>query len=83
MDISYKKTWYAHRNAINAVYGDWLTSIAELPKYMKQLQAKNFGTAVAWYHHPQLGSQIITFGYVFWVFALVIEAFRHETYGLC
>ena len=35
IDILYKKAWYARRNTIDAVYGDCLTSIAELPKYMK------------------------------------------------
>lgn len=83
VDISYKKAWFARRNAIDVVYGDWPTSIAQLPKYMKELQAMNPGTAIFWRHHSQSNTGTYIFGYVFWSFGPVIEAFRHMRPVIC
>ena len=47
-DVLYKKAWYARRRAIDIVYGDWPTSIAQLPTFMQELVLANPETVVVW-----------------------------------
>ncbi|XP_027107591.1 uncharacterized protein [Coffea arabica] len=83
IDISYRKAWYARRRAIDLVYGDWPTSVSQLPKYMKELVATNPGTAVVWMHHPHSHDGNFIFDYVFWAFAPAIQAFPHLKPVVC
>ena len=83
VDISYKKAWYARRAAIDNVYGDWPSSISQLPQYMKELQTRNPGTTVAWRHYRESGSIKFVFDYVFWAFAPAIQAFQYMRPVIC
>ncbi|XP_071933661.1 uncharacterized protein [Coffea arabica] len=83
VDISYKKTWYGRRRAIDIVYGDWPTSVAQLPTYVQELQYTNPGTVVVWDHHPLSISSSPIFDYIFWAFAPAIEGFRHLKPVIC
>ncbi|XP_071938294.1 uncharacterized protein [Coffea arabica] len=82
-DVSYKKAWYARRRAIDILYGDWPTSISQLPTYIQELQRSNPGTVVVWDHHPSSTPSNIIFDYIFWAFAPTIQGFRHLKPVIC
>nr|XP_027083942.1 uncharacterized protein LOC113706268 [Coffea arabica] len=82
-DVSYKKAWYARRRAIDILYGDWPTSISQLPTYIQELQRSNPGTVVVWDHHPSSTPSNIIFDYIFWAFAPAIQGFRHLKPVIC
>nr|XP_027087692.1 uncharacterized protein LOC113709138 [Coffea arabica] len=83
VDVTYKKAWYARRRAIDIVYGDWPTSISQLPTYVDELQLSNPGTVVVWDHHPLSTVSQTIFDYIFWAFAPAIQAFRHLKPVIC
>ena len=64
-DVLYKKAWYGWRRAIDIVYGDWTSSIAELPTYVQELQHTNPSTVVVWDRHPLSTSSNPIFDYIF------------------
>nr|XP_027079467.1 uncharacterized protein LOC113702445 [Coffea arabica] len=82
-DVSYKKAWYVRRRAIDILYGDWLTSISQLPTYIQELRRSNPGTVVVWDHHPLSTPSNIIFDYIFWAFAPAIQAFRYLKPVIC
>ncbi|KAD6120287.1 hypothetical protein E3N88_11558 [Mikania micrantha] len=76
VDVSYSKAWLGRRKAIENIHGSWDTNFMELPSYMRELQNRNNGTVVQWFHHPHGTSHCATFKYVFWAFKPSIDAFH-------
>ncbi|KAD4887967.1 hypothetical protein E3N88_20040 [Mikania micrantha] len=76
VDVSYSKAWLGRRKTIENIHGSWDTNFMELPSYMRELQNRNHGTVVQWFHHPHGTSHCATFKYVFWAFKPSIDAFH-------
>ncbi|XP_022019386.1 uncharacterized protein LOC110919424 [Helianthus annuus] len=77
VDISYSKVWRARQDAVERIYGSWLSYFRNLPTYIDSLKKRNPTTFVEWLHEPNGSSEIETFKYVFWAFGLVINAFQY------
>lgn len=76
---TYKKCWKGRRFAIEKLFGDWSTSVAILPRFLRAIRSTTLGTKVEWQYHTDIGGGPRFFDYVFWVFGPCIEAFKHMT----
>ncbi|KAC9501778.1 hypothetical protein E3N88_45728 [Mikania micrantha] len=76
VDVSYSKAWLGRRKAIENIHGSWDTNFVELPSYMRELQNRNNGTIVQWFHRPHGTSQCATYKYMFCAFKPSIDAFH-------
>ena len=69
--VTYAKAWQGLTKALGIIYGDWDSSYAELPKYLKEVQNSNPGTVYKVIHTRGV------FDGAFWAFGPSIEGFAH------
>lgn len=77
VECSYKKGWYARKEAIELLFGSWNDTFTILPKYMLALEHANPGTIVQWKHHQSSSEYQKIFQYMFWSFKPSILGFNY------
>ncbi|PNX80578.1 hypothetical protein L195_g036582, partial [Trifolium pratense] len=75
--ISYRKAWSAKNKAIEHIYGSWVQSYRDLPRWLMAMEKWVSGTVIRFETSPTAIHGEVHFERLFWAFKPCIEGFAH------